>query len=101
MTAPTCMCMVSVSRARNVASTPLTRSISGPAPCLVCAPSSTAVAEPTEASDRVREPPLVRFDERRLLHRLDDELGDAVTPVHLVRRGRVGVDQQDAQLVAV
>ena len=32
---------------------------------------------------------------------LDDELGDAVAPVHLVGLGRVGVDEQHLQLVAV
>ena len=55
------------------------------------------------------KPPVPRSDVLQRLHRgelgvldpLDDQLGDAVAPAHLVVGVRVGVDQQHPQLVAV
>ncbi len=112
MTAPTCMCMVSVSRARKAASSPLetlhvsigrgSRSpvhgarLRRPGPRFIgrCGRSH-------RDPGGVGQLALVYLHELGLLHRLDDELGDAVTPVHLVGRRGVGVDEQDAQFVAV
>src|SRR5580658_5748718 len=114
MTAPTCMCIVSVSSARKVASTPLRRSTTGPRRRVVglggrgargsSAPtacdggvgSSTGVAEATQAPGGVGELTLGDGHELGLLDGLDHELGDAVTATHLVGGRGVGVHEQDA-----
>src|SRR5579863_6645342 len=101
ITAPTCMCMVSVSSARKAASTPSRRSISPPRPGPAVSPSSAAVAETTQAPSGVGELALGDLHELGLLDGLDDQLGDAITPPNLVGGRGVGVDEQDPQLVAV
>jgi oligoribonuclease len=59
------------------------------------------VAEATQTPGGVGQPALGYRHELGLLHRLDDELGDSVTPVNLVRARGVCVDEQDTQFVPV
>src|SRR4051812_45289123 len=60
--------------------------------------SAAAVAETTTA--------VVAFERghgfpRDLLYPLDDELGDAIAAVHLVRRLGIGVEQNDLDLASI
>ncbi len=59
-------------------------------------PSLARVTESTQTTGGVREVARGRLDELRLLYLLDHKLGNPVTALHLVRIGRIGIDQEDA-----
>src|ERR1700761_2424131 len=101
-TAPTCKWLVPPSRARKAASIPSIGSTGPPSPAGWAASSSPpAVTEPARPSISGGQ----IFEGQRLElgpgHLLDDQLGDAIAPLHQVVLRRISVDQQHRQLTPV
>ncbi len=82
--------VVGDSRERNAPSRPVSRSTVRYRPVDPKPPRPRSLSSSRSTSTNVRR-----------LHPLDDQLGDPVAPLDLVGRLRIGVDQQDGQLVPV